>query len=244
MTPPDLARKWARFWLRFASPTLFGRLACELAGIPFPPYIGRVPLATVGRAKGYFPLSASIHHSNLSWGKGVFLGQRTIIYQDEGGGPVALGSDVHIHRDTIIQTGAGGSVRIGDETHIQPACRISAYCRSVIIGQRVEIAPGCSFYPYNHASVAGTPIRHQPLISRGDIVIDDDVWLGVGATILDGVHIGAGAVIGAGSVVTQDVPENSIAAGVPARIIGRRQPDGNEIERDDSAQPIPSADPS
>ena len=53
----------------------------------------------------------------------------------------------------------------------------------------------------------------------GEIIIEDDVWIGAKATILKGVKIGKGAVIAVGSVVTKDVPTNAIAAGVPAKII-------------------------
>lgn len=58
--------------------------------------------------------------------------------------------------------------------------------------------------------------------SKGDIVVDDDVWIGYRATILSGVHIGQGAVIGAGAVVTKDVPPYAIVGGVPARVIKYR----------------------
>ena len=53
-------------------------------------------------------------------------------------------------------------------------------------------------------------------------MIDDDAWLGYGVIVLDGVKIGKGAVIGAGSVVTRDVPDETIAVGVPARVVKRR----------------------
>lgn len=59
-------------------------------------------------------------------------------------------------------------------------------------------------------------------ISKGDIQVDDDVWIGYGATILSGIHIGQGAVIAAGSVVTKDVPPYAIAGGVPAKVISYR----------------------
>ena len=80
----------------------------------------------------------------------------------------------------------------------------------------MQIAPGCGFYPYEHGIAGGLPITRQPLSSRGDIVIDDDAWLGYGVTVLNGVTIGADAVIGAGAVVTSDVPAGAIAAGAPA----------------------------
>lgn len=58
--------------------------------------------------------------------------------------------------------------------------------------------------------------------SKGDIIVDDDVWIGYAATIMSGVHIGQGAVIAAGSVVTRDVPPYAIVGGVPAKVIKYR----------------------
>ena len=66
--------------------------------------------------------------------------------------------------------------------------------------------------------------------SKGDIVIDDDVWIGYGATIMSGVHIAQGAVIAAGAVVTKDVPANMIAAGVPAKVIRKVKKDTEKGE--------------
>ena len=59
-------------------------------------------------------------------------------------------------------------------------------------------------------------------LSKGDITVGDDVWIGMRAMILSGVSIGQGAIIGAGSVVTKDVPAYAIVAGVPAKVIGYR----------------------
>lgn len=58
--------------------------------------------------------------------------------------------------------------------------------------------------------------------SKGDIIVDDDVWIGYGATIMSGVHIGQGAVVAAGAVVTKDVPPYAIVGGVPAKVIKYR----------------------
>jgi acetyltransferase-like isoleucine patch superfamily enzyme len=60
------------------------------------------------------------------------------------------------------------------------------------------------------------------LKTKGGIVVGDDVWLGFGVVVLDGVRIGKGAVVGAGSVVTRDIPDNAIAVGVPARVVKMR----------------------
>ena len=59
-------------------------------------------------------------------------------------------------------------------------------------------------------------------VSKGDILVDDDVWIGYGATIMSGVHIGQGAVVAAGAVVTKDVPPYAIVGGVPAKVIKYR----------------------
>jgi acetyltransferase-like isoleucine patch superfamily enzyme len=96
---------------------------------------------------------------------------------------------------------------------------LSAYKGSIIIGRGVEIAPNCAFYPYNHGIEPGEPISRQPLQTKGDIIIGDNAWLGFGVIVLDNVKIGKGSVIGAGSVVTHDIPDGSIAVGVPARVI-------------------------
>jgi acetyltransferase-like isoleucine patch superfamily enzyme len=77
--------------------------------------------------------------------------------------------------------------------------------------------------PANHGfERIDVPMNTQPLTKKG-IVIGEDVWIGSGCRILDGVHIGGGSVIGAGSVVTKNIGPYSIALGVPARIVGSRQ---------------------
>lgn len=91
-----------------------------------------------------------------------------------------------------------------------------------MVGNGVDIASNCTFFPYDHGFLPDEPIRQQPLQSKGGIIVEDDVWLGAGVTVLDGVKIGRGAVVGAGSVVTHDIPPGAIAAGVPARILKMR----------------------
>jgi acetyltransferase-like isoleucine patch superfamily enzyme len=108
---------------------------------------------------------------------------------------------------------------IGDETNVQPRCQFSAYQGSIRIGRGVSIAPYCAFYPYDHGVAPDMSIRKQPLRSRGGIVIEDEAWLGVGVIVLDGVCIGQGAVVGAGSVVAHDVPAGAVVHGVPARVL-------------------------
>ena len=75
-----------------------------------------------------------------------------------------------------------------------------------------------STFPYKTKVISG----ETEGISRGDIIVDDDAWIGHGATILSGVHIGQGAVIAAGAVVNRDVPPYTVAGGVPAKTIRNR----------------------
>lgn len=219
---PDRSKDfWTRFWMRYSGLGPFGRIATRLATWFVLPYYGRCYLAGLNR-KGYISPSAKIHHSELVLGNHVFIGDRVIIYKHIDGGPVELGERVYLYGETYIQTGQGGSVTIGCDTHVHPRCQFSAYKASINIGRDVQIAPGCALYPYDHGILPGELICKQPLTTKGDIVIEDDVWLGFGVIILSGVRVGEGAVVGAGSVVTQNIPDGAIAVGVPARIVKMR----------------------
>lgn len=212
---------WRRFWLRLAGDSGRGKIAAWLAAVGTPPYYSRIQLAAM-TARGYVSPRATISHPNLMMGRFDYIDDGVLIYRDRDGGAVTLGDGVHLHRDTIIQTGQGGYVEIGVQTHLQPRCQLSAYKGSIVIKNRVEIAPNCAFYPYDHGMAPGMPISTQALQSKGGIIIEDDAWIGVGAIILDGVRVGAGAVIGAGAVVTRDIPDLGIAFGAPAQVVKRR----------------------
>ena len=216
-----IERIWARFWILFAGPGRFGRIATWFATWTVPPYTGRTYISWYSR-KGYISPRAQIHHSKISFGNHLFIDDRALIFEMQDSGPVQLGDRVMVHRDVIIQTGSGGSVTIGPESRLQHRCILSAFKGSIILGKGVGLAPNCVLYPYNHGVAPDKPIRQQPLESKGDIIIEDEAWLGVGVTVLDGVRIGKGAVVGAGSVVTKDIPEGAIAFGVPARVIKMR----------------------
>lgn len=212
---------WQFFWMAFAGYGFFGRIATWLATWFTPPYWGRCQLARY-HERGYISPTATVYHQNLQLGANVFIGDRVTIYQDYNGGKVKLGARVHLYGDTYIQTGKGGTLFIGADTHIQPGCHFCAYQVGIQIGSNVLIAPKCSFFPYDHAMVPGQLIHLQPLKSKGPIVIDDGAWLGCNVTVLQGVRIGKGAVVGAGSVVTCDIPDGAIAVGCPARVVKMR----------------------
>ena len=206
-----------------ASPwPLVGRLCLHLARACRGPYKDRRVLAGLTE-NPYVSPRAEIHCPRLTVGPQCFIDDGVTIYAHPDGGEVRLGRGVHLYRGTIIEIGAGGSVSIGDDTHIQASCNLKGFLGSLRIGARVQIAPHCGFSPYEHRiDDLERPIREQGITSSGDIVIEDDAWLGLSVQVLDGVTIGRGAVIGAGAIVTRDVPPLAIAAGVPARVLGYR----------------------
>jgi len=205
---------WAWVWP-------IGRVATWLATCFVPPYRGRSCLASWNK-RGFVATSARIHVSHFQWGTNIYIGDRVVIYQAQDGGSIELSNRVFLHGDSYLETGQGGSIYIGENTHIQPRCQFSAYVAPIQIGTSVNIAPGCAFYPYDHGIAPDRPIGQQPLHSKGGIVVDDEAWLGFGVIVLSGVRIGKGSVVGAGSVVTQNVPDGAVAVGVPARVVGMR----------------------
>ena len=136
-----------------------------------------------------------------------------------------IGDEVRIERGVDIRShGGGGDIVIGDRTRIGPYTCLSG--RSIQIGKDCLIASHSSIYANNHIfSDPARKINEQDRSYQG-IVIEDDCWLGSGVRVLDGVIIGRGSVVGAGAVVTKNIPSYSIAVGVPAKVIGQRNGTG------------------
>jgi acetyltransferase-like isoleucine patch superfamily enzyme len=212
---------WIRGWMQFAGRGPFGRLATRLATWLAPPFFKRNSLADLN-PRGYISPSAAIDHSQVRMGAHVFIGDHVKIIEDFESGQIDIAERVRLHWEITLQTGQGGNVTIGPRSSIQAGCRLIAYKSSIRIGADVHIGPDCAFFTYNHGVAMGELIVDQPLTSRGDIVLEDDVNLGCKVVILDGVTIGKGSLIGAGSVVIHDVPPGAIAMGVPARVIRYR----------------------
>ena len=115
------------------------------------------------------------------------------------------------------------SIKIGDNVLLQNDTHITAI-GNIEIGDNVLFGSSVLVSDNNHGNCSmytdlTIPPRKRNLYSKGSIIIEKNVWIGDKATILGGVHIGEGAVIGANSVVTKNIPSYSIAVGVPARII-------------------------
>lgn len=131
----------------------------------------------------------------------------------------------------------GSNVYIGKQVHVEANCEIGDYC---LLANRVAIVGR-----HDHdASAVGFPVRYAPWVGSRRFpspyldekaVIESDVWLGYGVIVLTGVTVGRGSIVAAGSVVSKDIPPYSIAAGVPARIIGQRFSDPSVIALHEAA---------
>lgn len=121
-----------------------------------------------------------------------------------------------------IEKGASFSYRatVGDNSGIGINAVIQG---EVHIGKDCMMGPHCTIYTVNHKhSDTNTPMRLQGFETPRPVYICDDVWIGGHVTILPGVHIGKGAIIGANTVVSKDVPEYSVFCGNPGRVMKYR----------------------
>lgn len=129
------------------------------------------------------------------------------------------GEDVNIER--MAHFGTGEKIEIGNNSGIGISCRVSS---DIKIGDNVMMGPYCNFlgsktHRYERVDI---PMIEQGMYSVGRVVIGDDVWIGQQCIILGGKEIGSHTIIGAGSVVSKDIPDYVVAAGNPIRIIRER----------------------
>ena len=123
----------------------------------------------------------------------------------------------------------GLNIRVGRNVFINQACMLNDI-GGIDIGDDVMIGPRVSLLTTGHPLDPG---RRRRQIVAAPIAIERNVWLGAGATVLQGVTVGSDAVVAAGAVVTRDVPPRTLVAGVPARVLREIGADG-----DDSGSPV------
>jgi acetyltransferase-like isoleucine patch superfamily enzyme len=109
----------------------------------------------------------------------------------------------------------GLDIRVGHKVFINQCCTLYDM-GGVDIGDRVMIGPNVNIITTGHPL---EPSKRRAYVEANPIVIERDVWIATGATILGGVTVGENSVVAAGAVVTKDVPPNSFVAGVPARVV-------------------------
>lgn len=182
----------------------------------------------LGGCAGRFLVGARVQ---LLFPRRLFVGRNVSIGSDSYVSALArngirLGDNVRIRERAWIQSTSvldqpGVGVVIEQNTYIGPGVILGAG-GGIRIGAHVNFGANVQLLAENHAfDDLDRPIQSQG-VTRAGIVVEDDVWIGNSAIVLDGVTIGRGAVIGAGAVVTRDVPPLAIAVGNPARVLRHR----------------------
>ena len=150
-------------------------------------------------------------------------------YRSERHPGLVLGNDVKVYTWTEFNIEPSGCIQVGNDTTLVGAIFMCG--ENIRIGKRVIISYNTTiadsdFHPIDPAlriedAIANAPGGNRtarPKLLTRPVVIEDDVWIGIGAIILKGVHIGKGAKVGAGAVVTQNVPPGATVEGNPANL--------------------------
>lgn len=138
-----------------------------------------------------------------------------------GCGNMRIGNGVRMGRGCFV-TATDGELVLHDSVALSPYVHVGADAGRIEIGAQTAVGPGTVIRAANHCIARqDVPIMHQGHIP-GQIIIEEDVWIGANCVITPDVRIGRGAVVGAGAVVTRNVAPFSIVGGVPAKEIGRR----------------------
>lgn len=165
-------------------------------------------------------LSNSRKNINIKVDSSVRIYPNVVLDADYGGS-ITVGAKSELLHGVILMT-YGGNIKIGENCSINPYTVLYGH-GNLTIGNNVLIAGHVLIIPANHIfDDLSVPVNQQGETRKG-IVIEDNVWIGSGCRILDGVVIKSGAIIAAGAVVNRDVPSNTIVGGVPARIIKTRK---------------------
>jgi acetyltransferase-like isoleucine patch superfamily enzyme len=173
---------------------------------------------------------------NVRLGTDCFLERRDAFGRFRSQRPLGLvlGDRVRVLTWTTFNVEPGGFVAVGDDSWLVGAVFMAA--ESITVGARCVLSYNVTvadsdFHPLDvearrRDAVANAPqgdrSQRPPLVSR-PVVIEDDVWVGIGAIILKGVRIGRGATVAPGAVVTRDVPPGMLAAGNPAVVSGAQE---------------------
>ena len=158
----------------------------------------------------------------------LFLGARVRWERRRHMGRIVVGRWVHVGDGTVFRAHEG-TLRIGDKCVFGQNNTVNCHL-DVSIGSECIVADSVYIGDFDHRTDStAVPIRSQGL-TKSPVTIDSDVWLGVKSTILRGSHIGRGSVIAANAVVRGEIPEFSIAGGVPATVLVDRR--AREAERE------------
>jgi acetyltransferase-like isoleucine patch superfamily enzyme len=158
------------------------------------------------------------HPHKIHIGSGTVIDDFAVLdAKGEDNEGITVGAQVYIGRNAILSC-KEGSIRLGDHTNVSANCTLLSETE-ISLGRYCFLAGNCYLVAGGNHSFADVskPIMLQPSLAKGGIRIGDDVWLGAGVIVLDGVVIGSHSVIGAGSVVSSTLAEYTFARG--ARIL-------------------------
>jgi acetyltransferase-like isoleucine patch superfamily enzyme len=202
--------------------TLFGGLS-GIAGLGLRRLLYPSLLGRVGRNVVFGKDMTLRHPGRVRLGANVVVEDGCVLdAKGSGHDGIEIGDGVFVGRSTILSC-KGGFIEVGNHVNLGIACVVLSESR-VVIGDNCIFAAHCYLVAGGNHDFSRTdiPIIQQPSVSRGGITVEPNVWLGVRVTVLDGVTIGRDSVVGAGSLVTRDIPPFSVVAGVPARVIRSR----------------------
>src|SRR3954447_18400408 len=206
-------------------------LPVELRGPPPPRRGGPLTVLRFMRRKGML---------NLRYGR---LVARLGVYKLRFGRRLLLDGLAFIGPGTVLQIGKQARIELGRWAWVGHGCKLRSHEGVISIGAKSVLGQECTISGYQHVSIGREcviadrvmlidfdhgvvdverPIRLQGIYKR-DVRVGNNVWIGYGACILRGVTIGDNAVIGTNAVVTRDVPDNAVVAGVPAKVIRKRE---------------------
>jgi acetyltransferase-like isoleucine patch superfamily enzyme len=193
-----------------------GALGLLLRGWAYPWLLGRV-----GRGVVFGQGVVLRHPAKIELGDGVVVDDLVVLdAKGTSNRGIRIGEGVFLGRGTILSC-KDGDIVLGDHTNI-------GFHSEVFSGSSVTVGRHGLFAAYTYLiggghdfEGRGTPVVDQARTSAG-IVLGDDVWLGAGAKVMDGVRIGNHVAVGAGAVVTRDLPDGAVAVGIPARVVRER----------------------
>ena len=175
----------------------------------------RIALGLASRARNLYYRCLGVQIQGYAWLRGVSIPKSW--------------ADITLEHQVALDDGVclviGGPPRpnklvIGSRTYVNRYTIFDAH-QQLHVGRQVMIGPHCYITDADHGTAPGASVQSQPM-RAAPVIIEDEAWLGAHVTILPGVRIGKGAVVGAGSVVTRSIPAMSVAAGVPAKVLRYR----------------------
>jgi acetyltransferase-like isoleucine patch superfamily enzyme len=149
-------------------------------------------------------------------GPGVTFSPGAVV---NGTGNVRIGAQSNINTQVRLNTNGDGVLRLGRRVWVGPGCVLNASRVPLTVGDDVLFAGNCFVSTARHAFEGEGAVRFQGSAGHAPVTIEDGAWLASNVVVLPGVTVGGGAVVGANSVVTEDVPPRSVAVGAPARVV-------------------------